>query len=197
MLYDQDIREPLFDFLEERFGKIRIIEEKQIGKSRADALMVTEQSLIGIEIKSDADTYARLEKQVKNYDRYFDYNIVVVGTKHANHIQEHVPDYWGIITVDEMDGKPDFYILRQMSALPKRKIKIKYQLSILWREELARIQEENHMPKYKQKSKKFVQEKIREKIEEEQLFQIIRNMLFERDYSGIGERIEEFKKSRS
>ena len=24
-LYDRDIREPLFDFLEERFGKIRIL----------------------------------------------------------------------------------------------------------------------------------------------------------------------------
>jgi hypothetical protein len=30
MLYDKDLREPLFDFLEEHFGKIRIIEEKQM-----------------------------------------------------------------------------------------------------------------------------------------------------------------------
>ena len=40
MLYDKDIREPLFDFLEERYGKSRIIEEKQIGRSRADAILV-------------------------------------------------------------------------------------------------------------------------------------------------------------
>ena len=40
MLYDKDIREPLFDFLEEMYGKIRILEEKQIGKSRADIVMV-------------------------------------------------------------------------------------------------------------------------------------------------------------
>ena len=38
MLKDQDIREPLFDFFDEKFGKVRIIEEKQIAKSRADAL---------------------------------------------------------------------------------------------------------------------------------------------------------------
>ena len=31
MLYDKDIRDPLFDFLEERYHKIRIIEEKQMG----------------------------------------------------------------------------------------------------------------------------------------------------------------------
>lgn len=40
MLYDKDIREPLFDFLEGMYGKIRILEEKQIGKSRADIVMV-------------------------------------------------------------------------------------------------------------------------------------------------------------
>ena len=31
MLRDKDIREPLFGFLEEMYGKIRILEEKQIG----------------------------------------------------------------------------------------------------------------------------------------------------------------------
>lgn len=32
MLRDKDIREPLFDFLEETYGKVRIIEEKTMGK---------------------------------------------------------------------------------------------------------------------------------------------------------------------
>ena len=45
MLYDKDIREPLFDFLEERYGKTRIIEEKQVGRSRADVIMVRPASL--------------------------------------------------------------------------------------------------------------------------------------------------------
>lgn len=70
MLKDKDIREPLFDFLEEQYGKTRIIEEKTMGKSRADVVMVLEEELVGIEIKSDADTYARLSRQVKDYDRF-------------------------------------------------------------------------------------------------------------------------------
>ena len=37
MLYDKDIREPLFDFLEEMYGKIRILEEKQIGYRHGSA----------------------------------------------------------------------------------------------------------------------------------------------------------------
>ena len=40
MLYDKDIREPLFDYLEEYYGKIRILEEKRTGRSRADIVMV-------------------------------------------------------------------------------------------------------------------------------------------------------------
>ena len=100
ILYDSDIREPLFDFLEERLGKIRILEEKQMGRARADVVMVTERHLCGIEIKSDADSYARLKKQVRYYDQYYDRNIVVVGSTHATHIAEHVPDWWGIISVE-------------------------------------------------------------------------------------------------
>ena len=82
-LYDRDIREPLFDFLEEIYGKVRILEEKRTGSARADVVMITPKLLYGIEIKSDADTYARLAKQVKNYDWYYDRNIVVVGSTHA------------------------------------------------------------------------------------------------------------------
>ena len=35
MLKDKDIREPLFDFLEEQYGKVRIIEEKEIKRTPA------------------------------------------------------------------------------------------------------------------------------------------------------------------
>ena len=66
MLYDRQIREPLFDFLERTYGKIRIFEEKQIGSSRADVVMIMEGAVAGIEIKSDADTYARLAGQVEH-----------------------------------------------------------------------------------------------------------------------------------
>ena len=57
MLLDKDIREPLFDFLEERYGKVRILEEKTVGNSRADVVMVIPDKIVGIEIKSDAHTH--------------------------------------------------------------------------------------------------------------------------------------------
>mgnify|MGYP000830087893 CR=1 FL=1 len=61
MLYDKDIREPLAFYLEELYGKNRILEEQVMGQSRADLVMVVHDALYGIEIKSDADSYARLD----------------------------------------------------------------------------------------------------------------------------------------
>ena len=192
MLYDKDIREPLFEFLEENFGKIRIFEEKITGTARADVLMVMEDKLCGIEIKSDADSYTRLKGQVRNYDKYYDRNMVAVGSKHAMSISEHVPDHWGIITIDEEKGLPDFYILRPFKDNPHFEIKNK--LSILWRPELAHIQELNLMPAYKGRSKDFVREKILDTVEEDILNRQISDELFERDYSTIAERINEYRK---
>ena len=165
VLLDKDIREPLFDWLEEQYARIRILEEKQIGRSRADVVAVTEQGLIGIEIKSDADTYARLKRQVRDYDRFYDFNMVVAGTSHAAHIHEHVPDYWGIITVEPENGRTDFYQVRAPEQNPK--VKTASKLSLLWRPELAAIQERCGLPKYREKSKEFVQKKLLEKLSEE------------------------------
>lgn len=196
MLLDKDIREPLFDFLEENYGKIRIIEEKTMGRSRADIVMVAPDALYGIEIKSDADTYTRLAGQVRDYDRYYDFNIVVVGTSHGMHIHEHVPKYWGIITVEPVDDKIDFYFFRKPQRNPKMKWEKK--LSILWRPELAQIQEWNDMPKYKEKSKAFVcrkiTERIPEKISEDVIKKQISELLFERDYNEVAKMLADYRK---
>ena len=192
MLYDKDIREPLFDFLEEKYGKIRIIEEKSVGRSRADVVMVLPESLCGLEIKSDADTYARLSRQVRDYNQYFDYNYIVAGTKHAHHVEEHVPDWWGIITVELEEGRPDLYLLRKAGENPK--VNWKRKMGLMWRPELARIQERNRLPKYREKSKDFVIDKILLKVPKERLYRQISDELFERDYTEIEENIRAYKK---
>ncbi len=191
MLYDKDIREPLFDYLEERSGKARMIEEKQMGRSRADIVMVLPGELAGIEIKSDADTYARLKRQVKDYDRFFDRNYVVAGSTHAMHIGEHVPEYWGIISVEQMEEGVDFYMIREAARNPKMELELK--LRILWRPELAHIQAICGMAKYGGKSKEFVRNKIAEGVPAEILNELISEELFERDYTEIRGKIEEFR----
>ena len=98
IFYDKDIREPLFDFLEDSFGKVRILEEKRTGSARADIVVIT----------------------------------------------------------------PDFYVMRQADVNPR--VKDKRKISILWRTELNHLLEKNNLPKYKEKSKLFVQEKLIEKV---------------------------------
>jgi hypothetical protein len=194
MLYDKDIREPLFDFLDDIYGTNRILEEKQMGRSRADVVMVTPEAVYGLEIKSDADTYSRLKRQIRDYNLFYDYNFIVVGTSHAYHVREHVPQWWGIITVELENEIPDFYVLRQPEKNPK--VKWKRKLSMLWRPELAHIQEINNLPKYKQKSKDFVIDKIIEKVPEEILQIQFCEELMQRDYNEIGKIIEEYKRKK-
>lgn len=227
MLLDKDIREPLFDFLEERYGKVRILEEKTVGNSRADVVMVIPDKIVGIEIKSDADTYTRLESQVADYDLYFDQNIVVVGSTHAGHVAEHVPDYWGIISVEEYDTgiksdtggnadvnmggkatgggttdpsdkvthKIDFYVVREMQTNPKADLL--RTIRILWRPELAHIQETYSLPMYKGKSKDFVRTLIVDRLPAEIVHHEISEILFERDYAAMIEQIQEFRKAQA
>ena len=192
MLYDKDIREPLFEFLENSYGKVRLLEEQVMGQSRADVVMVVPGALYGIEIKSDADTYARLKRQTEDYDLYYDYNLIVVGTSHAAHVEEPVPQWWGIITVEQEGEQTDFYFLRKPSVNPK--LDWQHKIEILWRPELAHIQELNRMYAYKQKSKRFVADKIVETVPHDLLAIQLSEELFERDYTKIWETIQAYRK---
>ena len=180
-LRDKDIREPLFDHLEERYGRIRILEEKTMGRARADIVMITEKELVGIEIKSDADSYARLGRQVRAYDLYYD-RILVVGSTHAAHVREHVPEHWGIISVERADTW-DFYVIREPAVNPH--VDDRKKITILWRPELDRLLSKNGLPKYAQKSKRFVQEKLLGRVSPGVLWPQACEELFQRDYDMV------------
>ena len=193
VLHDADIREPLFDFLEEKYGTMRILEEMNIGDSRADAVMVTPSALYGIEIKSDADTYARLARQVKDYDAWYDFNWLVVGSTHAASAKDHVPWYWGILSVEIWQDRMDFYVVREPEANPE--CTLQKQIQVLWRPELVKIQEACQLPAYKEKSKAFVQERILEKVKPEVLKPLLCEILMDRDYTLIFDEINAWRKA--
>ena len=50
------------------------------------------------------------------------------------------------------------------------------------------------MPKYREKSKLFVEKKILEKVPEDKLWKQFCDELFERDYTTIAEDIREYRK---
>ena len=194
MLYDKDIREPLFDFLEENYGRVRIFEEKNMGNSRADIVMVGTDYVMGIEIKSDADSYTRLATQIKDYDRFFDKNLVVVGSTHAKSVEEHVPKYWGILSVELIDERVDIYCIREPKDNPASVIGEK--IKLLWRPELAHIQEQCGLYKYSDKSKDYVRQYIVDSVDSDKLNILISEELFERDYSRIADDIKAYRQAR-
>ncbi len=190
---DKDIREPLFVFLEETFGKCRILEEKRTGGSRADVVMITPEEIWGIEIKSDADNYSRLASQVESYDAFYDRNYLVIGTSHAGHAQEHVPDWWGLITVEwDEKGEMDFYLLRKAQINPRALAVNK--ISLLWRPELNHILDKTGQPAYRYKSKAAVADILLERIPPEQLWPLVCEELLERDYNTIRDQINAYRK---
>ena len=182
-LLDKDIREPLFMYLEIKLGKVRFFEEKDIGRARADVMMVTDDAVIGLEIKSDADSYARLKRQVRYYDKYFDYNYVVIGKSHLKHIEEHIPKYWGILACSEGEEDVQFEEVREASRNMKRDMNLK--MSFLWRRELETIKREYVKFKYYDLSKAQLRAKLIEKIDEETLDKLISRELFDRDYTTL------------
>ncbi len=179
-LKDADIRPLLFDFLDERYGKVRTYEELYIGDCRADVYAVLPDRTVGFEIKSDADTYARLAKQTVFYDRYCDYCYAVVGGTHTK-IAEHIPAYWGIISVTETDGTYSLSELRAPEKSPKSETK--YKLDLMWKRELFSLLAQNSRPKYADRSRKFICEHLLQKVPEETLCLQIYDLLFERDYT--------------
>jgi len=180
-LSDPEMREVLFSYLDTKHSKIRIFDEKEIGRARADFLVVTDSLITGYEIKSDLDSYTRLKSQVRNYNKFCDICYAVVGKSHQKGIVKHIPDFWGIIVITVENGFTDVFELRLPDLNPKMNIDNK--LSILWKKELQNIAKKNGLPKYSDKNKRYLLRMLRESIPQKQLMKAFTDELFERDYS--------------
>ncbi len=175
-MLDKDIREPLFDYLDDRYGKVRTIEEKVINRSRADVLAVIPGEILGFEIKSDSDTYTRLRTQIKDYESFCDRCYIVVGEKHI-HAEEHVPEYWGIIFVNDEN------VIVERDAAPCPKVNINNQLNLLWRNELLNVQLKEGLPKLRNVRRLEIYKRLLDTCGLEKLKLDVTEELFERDYT--------------
>jgi hypothetical protein len=173
------LRDALCEFFEERHEKIRFLEEKNIGKVRADMIAVLADGLCGIEIKSHSDSYTRLAEQVKGYNKFCDSCYLCVGSIHT-HADEHIPPEWGLISISVREGA-GFRILREPQD--SRRDVLKNQLALLWRTELSAILQAEGLPRYAGKSKSFICDALMKKIPHERLRAHLCDALFERDYT--------------
>ena len=80
---DREMRGILIEYLMIKNRHYRIFQEKNIGSSVCDVMLVTDR-LCGFEIKSDSDNFERIGRQVEAYERFFDENTIVVGKKYRD-----------------------------------------------------------------------------------------------------------------
>jgi len=178
---DHEIREAICDYIESiQREKFRIIDELVIGKARADIVIVTD-TLTGYEIKSDADSYKRLPGQIKEYDRYFRQNYLVVGANHKETASKHIPPYWGIMCISKSETNVQVEVIREAGQNPK--YSQKKQLSLLWRKELVNILVANSLVNCSGKTKTFIHNFLLERVPRDALQKQICDELFERDWT--------------
>ena len=178
---DYGIREAICAYIEcTHPEKYRIIDELVIGGARADIVVATD-NLTGYEIKSDADSYTRLPGQIKEYDRYFQRNYLVVGVNHKLTAAKHIPPYWGILCVSEQKKGVQTEIIRETGQNPKYSQKT--QLRLLWRQELKNILQAYSLPKCSGKTKAYMRKFILERVPKAVLQKQICDEFFERDWT--------------
>lgn len=108
--------------------------ELPVGESRADICKVNGHSA-AYEIKTDLDSFYRLEKQLDDYFDVFDYVYVVTSDKRWKSLPDFVPETCGIYSYHQKrDGRYAFSLRRkpqlirshdgrkQLEAIPKRDI---------------------------------------------------------------------------
>lgn len=173
---DKAIRKILIAFLKTKFREIRIYQEKSIGGSICD-LMAVADCLIGFEIKSDLDNFARIDKQIYNYNDFFDFNYIVVGKNHKETVRSKVPYNWGIIVIEE----DNVTVTRKPQK--NNKYNIKKKLSVLWKLELKNLLNYFRLPMYAQRSSEFIVDRLAESVQPEELSKRVTYELMHRDYS--------------
>lgn len=137
---EREIRSALIAFLSAaRHSDSKVLEEFRIerGGSRIDVAVIGE-ALVGYEIKSDKDTFARFSNQIHAYNRVFDCIHLVCGPALADHAIEVVPSWWGIIIASRGPaGTISLAVKRAASANPKQDA---FSLaSLLWKEEAIAV----------------------------------------------------------
>jgi len=103
--------------------------EMPVGTSRADLCKVGKYSTV-YEIKTDLDNLNRLEKQLSDYQKVFDYTYVICSEKRYPYLQEHISNDIGIYTYSQTKNGDYKFALANEAVLSKSQ-DCEYQLSLL------------------------------------------------------------------
>lgn len=143
---DKEIRPFLKEHLHTLYGDVPIYEELAIAYNSTvvDMVVLAQGELIGLEIKSGKDNLRRLPTQIKNYDKVFSRNYIVVDDNHLEKVERMVPHYWGIILAYH-DGTGDVFIELYRDAEENPNQDAYWVLELLWRDELTYLMKKHEI----------------------------------------------------
>ncbi|MCX7922240.1 MAG: sce7726 family protein [Clostridia bacterium] len=110
--------------------------EMNIDSSRVDLCRVNGKS-IAYEIKTELDNINRIEKQVKDYLKVFEYVYIITHKRHIEKIKEVVPQICGIKEYNFKNGACNFKTIRK--AIKNKGIDNKAQIRNLSSEDLRAV----------------------------------------------------------
>lgn len=146
-----------------------------LGLVRVDIAIVN-GVLHGIEIKSERDTLKRLDNQLKEYNKFFEYITIVTCEKFQEIILENTPNNHGVIIAKRSKDKIVFKNIRK--AKKNYNVDKLCLVQALWKNELIEIIESiNYKKGFKSKSKPFLYEIICDNFTTTQLLAIVKQKI--------------------
>lgn len=173
---DQDIRTILHSYLAEQNKNLKetiIVDELNVknGLARVD-IAVINGSIHGYEIKSEVDTLNRLTNQIEHYNSSLEKITIAVNSNHKEKVFDIVPDWWGVIEVDE---NSEIAELRKSEENPL--LSISDLLMFLWKDEMINILEKNKVKYRKSSNRNALVNTMTQSINKENLLLEVRQAL--------------------
>lgn len=135
-LSEREIRDALLKLLRAQASEgDRVQEELRLerGSARIDVAVIG-QALVGYEIKSDADTFARFANQIHAYNRIFDEIHLVCGARHVEAALVTIPSWWGLFVAERSVNEG--VVISQVRSANANARQDSFSLaSMLWRDE--------------------------------------------------------------
>lgn len=94
-----------------------VVFELNVGTSRVDMARINGCSY-AYEIKTELDSLARLDSQIKDYEKAFEYTYAIVHSRHTANAIEILPTHCGIIQISDICCDARFSIIREAVKSP-------------------------------------------------------------------------------
>jgi hypothetical protein len=180
-VHDPEIRAELHRVLQRRHRRspTRIVDEMTLnhGSSRIDVAAINGR-LEGYEIKSEADSLARLSRQASAYGRIFDRLVLVCAERHLVEARATLPAWWGIEAAEPRGeaSTPRLRLVRAPGANPV--VEAEALVALLWRPEmLAALVERGRARGLRSAPRRELRAALLEATDERELRRLVRETL--------------------